>query len=104
MIAEPYSGTAIGGGGWDLFFLQRDFFPWWDHDNGALRDWDLLFLRQHRSSFGLRQRDLLFNNTHVLHVGDLSSSCIMRIANLSGENGLLRRQRLDSSDGAMARV
>jgi hypothetical protein len=76
----PSGGTVIrgaagtsssSGGGWELLFLRWDFFLWWDHYRGALRDWDVLFLRWDRNSFGLRQQDLLFNNVHVLHIGDL---------------------------------
>jgi hypothetical protein len=35
-------------GGWELLFLQWDFFLLWDRDREALRDWDLLFLQWER--------------------------------------------------------
>jgi hypothetical protein len=66
----PYDGTATGGG-WHLHFLRWDFFLRRDYDNGALWGWDLLFLRWDCISLRLRQRDLLFNNAHALHVGGL---------------------------------
>jgi hypothetical protein len=71
VTAEPCNETTTGGGRWDLLFLQQDFFHRWDHDSGALWVWDCLFLQWDRNNFGLRQRDLLFNNAHALCIGDL---------------------------------